>query len=194
MKKLNLAIFVALIALLSGKWSQTTSKTSEVLSGESKNSYWFELHRKSNKETLYFGVPGETENSKLVKEFMVKTGKPGERPTPLPQLLGRDYWLLTAKREALINPETAPYFLVLDIPISDQVPFGPVPYEECGGQCNWQVPGEFGLHGVGGDNSKLSEENEGSSGCIRHADEDITYLYELLNPSQEEIRYYIKDI
>ena len=69
-----------------------------------------------------------------------------------------------------------------------------MPYTECNGQCNWILPGAFGLHGVNGDLSRLSIENPGSSGCIRHSDEDITYLYNNLDPQKEEIRYYIEDI
>lgn len=45
------------------------------------------------------------------------------------------------KVEAVDNPETAPYFLTLDIPVSDEEPFGPAPYLECDGQCNWVLPG-----------------------------------------------------
>lgn len=62
-----------------------------------------------------------------------------------------------------------------------------------GKQCNWNLPGNFGLHGTGGNPSKISPEDPGSSGCIRHSDEDITYLYEILEPEKGEIRYYIKD-
>ena len=91
------------------------------------------------------------------------------------------------------NPETAPFFLTLDIPAPETEPYGPVPYEECGGQCYWVVPGAFGLHGVAGNPSKLSREDPGSSGCIRHSDEDITYLYSLLSPAKEKIRYYVVD-
>lgn len=154
--------------------------------------YWFLLDRGNNREYFYQGVPGEKEKSTLLKTFVVKTGIPGERPTPLPQLVGRKYWLLI-KKEPTENPETAPYFLTLDVPAPTEAPFGPEPYQECNGeQCNWELPGEFGLHGVNGDESRLSESNPGSSGCIRHTDEDITYLYNLLDPAQQEIRYYIK--
>lgn len=156
--------------------------------------YWFLLHRASNVEFLYIGVPGDAEQSQLLKTFTVKSGIPGERPTPLPQLVGRDYWLLVDKFEQLDNPETAPYFLTLDIPFSEDYPYGPVPYEECGGQCDWVLPGAFGLHGVASDASRLSPENAGSSGCIRHSDEDIAYLYHLLDPKKEAIRYYVEDI
>lgn len=82
---------------------------------------------------------------------------------------------------------------MLDIPFNDEYPYGPTPYNECNGQCNWQLPGSFGLHGIAGDSSKLLAENPGSSGCIRHSDEDITYLYHLLSPEQQEVRYYIHD-
>lgn len=156
--------------------------------------YWFELHRKSQKEYLYYGVPNDKDNSTLVRAFIVKTGRPGERPTPLPQLVGREYWKVIAKSPVLDNPETAPYFLTLDIPAPSVAPYGPEPYNECNGQCDWVTFGEFGLHGVNGMSEKLTNEDPGSSGCIRHSDEDITYLYNLLNPEQEEIRYYILDI
>ena len=79
-------------------------------------------------------------------------------------------------------------------PVSEEEPFGPTPYIECDGQCNWILPGAFGLHGVNGNSEKLSEFDLGSSGCIRHSNEDITYLYNLLDPEKEEIRYYIEDI
>lgn len=158
-----------------------------------KESYWFVLHRKSNIEYLYRGVPGDVKKSDLVKELKVKAGIPGERPTPLPILLGREYFLITKKYETREIPETAPYFLELNIPTKEEAPYGPEPYLECGGeQCNWELPGTFGLHGINGDESRLSEENEGSSGCIRHSDEDIIFLYHLLDPAKEEIRYYIE--
>lgn len=166
----------------------------QVLSETIQKSYWFLLHRVSNVEYLYFGVPGDEKKSQLVKKFFVKTGIPGERPTPLPQLAGREYWIVTQKKEITNNPETAPYFITLDVPVGDEEPYGPKPYLECEGQCNWTIPGAFGLHGVNGDGSRLSSENPGSSGCIRHTDEDITYLYNLIEPSKEEIRYYINDI
>ena len=174
-----------------------------------KESYWFLLHRKSNIEDMYFGIPGASESSKLVKEFKVKSGIPGGRPTPLPQLVGREYWLITKKESSADNPETVPYFITLDIPAPSEYPYGPVPYEECVGQfggapfneagrqdkkqCDWILPGFFGLHGVNGDESRLSDENPGSSGCVRHYDEDITYLYNLLEPGKDEIRYYVND-
>lgn len=157
-----------------------------------KDSYWFLLHRKSNMEYLYIGSPGDKENSALVNTFQVKTGIPGERPTPLPQLVGKDYWTIISKRKAT-SDETAPYFLTLNVPFTSEPPYGPEPYKECNGeQCNWQTPGEFGLHGVNGQPERLTQKDPGSSGCIRHTDEDITYLYNLLDPRREEIRYYIE--
>lgn len=169
---------------------------SEVLQAQAKKEiYWFELHRRSNKEYLYFGVPNDKTDSSLLKEFVVKSGIPEERPTPLPKLLNKDYWLITKKESSEDNPETAPYFLTLNIPAPSDFPYGPTPYTECGGmQCDWILPGAFGLHGVNGDNTRLDVENPGSSGCIRHSDADITYLYNLLDPGKEEIRYYIVDI
>lgn len=170
--------------------SSCVSKSSPIVSNET---YWFLLHRQSNTEELLKGTPGDKDKSTLVKEFKVKTGIPGERPTPLPSLVGREYWIITEKHPESA-PETAPYFMTLDIPAPQQFPFGPSPYTECNGeQCNWVVAGFFGLHGVGGDNSRLSASNRGSSGCIRHSNEDITYLYNLLDPANNEIRYYVED-
>lgn len=151
--------------------------------------HWLILERGSNKEFLYFGVPGDKENSELIKEFKVKSGIPGERPTPLPSYLGKKYWKIVKKYPSSENPETAPYFLELDIPVEDGF-FGPVPYTECNGQCSWELPGYFGLHGINGDKQRLSVDNPGSSGCIRHTDEDIAYLYNLLDVD-EGVRYYI---
>jgi hypothetical protein len=159
-----------------------------------KDSYWLLLHRKSEVEYLYKGKPGEKDKSELIRTFQVKSGVRGQKPTPLPKLLGREYWLITGKVETKDQPETAPYFLILDIPYSEEYPFGPTPYLECSGQCDWVLPGSFGLHGINGDPSRLSKDNPGSSGCVRHADEDITYLYNLLDPAKEKIRYYIEDI
>lgn len=159
-----------------------------------RESHWLLLHRKSNVEYLYLGIPGEKEKSRLIKTFTVKAGIPGERPTPLPQLVGREYWKITGKVETRDSVETSPYFLILDIPYSEEFPFGPTPYLECNGQCDWIVPGSFGLHGINDDPSRLSKENPGSSGCVRHIDEDITYLYNLFDPEKEEIRYYIEDV
>lgn len=195
MTKITISVLVLMIA--GGMLVHLNNKpdTGEVAGIQTpKDQYWFLLHRKSAVEKLYYGEPGNEENSALVKIFTVKTGITGKKPTPLPQLAGKDYWVIVDKLEAFDNPETAPYFLTLDVPIGENEPFGPEPYLECDGQCNWELPGYFGLHGVAGDPTKLSEENEGSSGCIRHTDEDITYLYNLLDPSKEEIRYYIQDI
>jgi lipoprotein-anchoring transpeptidase ErfK/SrfK len=166
----------------------------------SKESHWFILHRKSNIEFLYYGAPGDVNNSKIVRKFQVKTGASWS-PTPLPELVDRKYWKIVKKESSEDNPDTAPYFLQLDIPSDENWPYGPVPYEECKDinsgeniQCDWVQPGYFGLHGTGGQIAKLGSDNLGSSGCIRHKDEDITYLYNLLNPEKEEIRYYIQDI
>lgn len=156
--------------------------------------YWMLLERKSNKEYLYKGVPGDRQESVSVKSFKVKTGVKGKKPTPLPQLVGRDYWNIVDKMESFDNPETAPYFLVLDVPVGESEPYGPEPYLECDGQCNWELPGYFGLHGVASDESKLSENNLGSSGCIRHTNRDITYLYNLFEPKKKPIRYYVVDM
>lgn len=173
----------------------TDNKKETVISEKPKEAHWFMLHRKSEKEYFYYGVPGDKEKSNLLKTFKVKVGIPGERPTPLPKLLGREYWVITDEMEQFDNPETFPYFLTLNIPVPTEEPFGPSPYTECGGeQCNWILPGAFGLHGIASDSSRLSDDNPGSSGCIRHTDEDITYLYQLLDPENEEIRYYIEDI
>jgi len=172
----------------------TSTKSLGVLSSNVKPSYWLLLHRKSNIEYLFQGLPGEKDKSTLVKTFTVKTGIPGQSPTPLPRLLGKEYWIITNKEDSSENLETAPYFLTLDIPVTDDYPFGPTSYNECSGQCDWQMPGYFGLHGVNGNEQKLSSEDPGSSGCIRHFDEDIIYLYNLLNPEVNEVRYYIEDI
>lgn len=183
-------LFIALFIQVNGK----ESKESEASKESNVEKYWFVLHRKSNLEYLYLGEPGVEDKSLLVKVFIVKTGIPGERPTPLPQLVGREYWLVTSKTKVEDNPETAPYFLTLNIPVTEDPPFGPQPYLECDGQCNWELPGAFGLHGNNGDPEKLSDSNPGSSGCIRHTSEDITYLYNLLDPENSQVRYYIDDI
>lgn len=185
-------IFIVLVGLVYFQNAQTNK--SNVLPSQIEKEYWFILNRKSNKEFLYFGEAGNTENSALVKSFKVKSGIPWQRPTPLPELVGRQYWLVTAKYEVFDNPETAPYFLKLDVPVSDSEPYGPVPYDECNGQCNWELPGAFGLHGNNGDPEKLAESSPGSSGCIRHTSEDITYLYNLLDLNNSQVRYYIYDI
>jgi hypothetical protein len=193
-KKLGLLfLLVILLGVLSFIMSPASVPDSIPKSKE--GAYWFILHRKSNKEYLYKGNPGVIKESELIKKFIVKTGIPGERPTPLPNLVGKEYWVITNKVDSSDNPETAPYFLSLNIPAPTDLPFGPEPYLECGGiQCQWDLPGEFGLHGVNGDDSRLSKENLGSSGCIRHTDSDITFLYNVLQPEKDEIRYYIKDI
>lgn len=191
-KRLGLIlVLVTLISLGFYQWYRASQKKGVELA---EKTYWFVLNRKSNKEYLYFGEEGVKENSALVKVFNVKAGIPGERPTPLPELLGKKYWEITSKIEVFDNPETAPYFLTLNIPASAEPPYGPTPYLECNGQCDWVLPGAFGLHGVNNDSSRLSEENKGSSGCVRHTDEDITYLYNLLDPQKEQVRYYIYDI
>ncbi len=154
--------------------------------------YWFLLHRKSNVEMLYKGVPGDANQSALIRTFQVKTGVSGKKPTPLPQRFGRSYWTITKKYETSDNPETAPYFIELDIPHSEEESYGPAPYLECDGQCNWELPGPFGLHGVNGDTSRLGQDNAGSSGCVRHTDSDIAFLYELIKP-EDATRYYIED-
>ncbi|GIW57434.1 MAG: hypothetical protein KatS3mg083_379 [Candidatus Dojkabacteria bacterium] len=187
-----LLFFIILLIVLIAIASDFSFSTERRQPDKEKKIYWFVLHRKSNKENLFYGVPGQRDKSQLIKTFFVKTGIPGERPTPLPKILGREYWLIT-KKELSSNKETAPYFLTLNIPTADNAPYGPSPYLECNGQCNWMLPGPFGLHGVGGDLTRLSPDDPGSSGCIRHRDEDITYLYNLLQPQEQEIRYYIED-
>lgn len=194
MKKKIVLLIILLIPLF-GLFVLDYSKPSEQAKiATPQKSHWLILHRKSGKEFLYYGVLGEVNNSKLVRTFQVKPGAPGSSPTPLPKLLGRDYWLITKKESSADNPETAPYFLTLDIPATGEFPYGPNPYPECNGECNWILPGYFGLHGINGNSFKLSQEDLGSSGCIRHSDEDITYLFNLLNPEKEEVRYYIEDI
>ena len=183
------SIVVVLILILFRPY-QDNVPSEDSLSG---GSYWFVLHRKSNSEDLYFGTPGNREESELVRTFAIKPGVPGESPTPLPQLLGKEYWLITDEWEEIENTETGPYFLLLNIDAPSDQPYGPVPYDECNGQCDWGKPGYFGLHGTGGDPSRLAESDPGSSGCVRHKDEDIAYLYELLDPKNSEIRYYVED-
>lgn len=186
------AIYLFLVVLLAVLFFFRYDRTPSYQAYSSE--YWLLLHRRSNREYLYKGKPGEPGKSRLIREFAVKSGEPGKKPTPLPQLVGRGHWLIIDKLEAKDNPETAPYFLVLDVPIPSEEPFGPKPYTECDGQCNWQVPGYFGLHGVAGDESKMSAEDPGSSGCVRHTDEDITYLYNLFDPKSSPVHYYIEDI
>lgn len=191
-KSILLIILIGIFIGVASLSSSTDNK--KVLSElEKKESYWFLLHRKSNMEYLYKGVAGEKGESVLVRSFKVKVGAPGQSPTPLPKLLGKKYWVIIDKQSEE-NSETSPYFLTLNIPVSEEEPYGPIPYLECNGQCNWNIPGYFGLHGTGGNPAKLSKEDPGSSGCIRHLDEEITYLYNLLDPRKEEIRYYIEDI
>ena len=192
-------IVLLIILLIPFYWAHTNSAPKpQILEAavSMKESHWMSLDRELGKEYLYFGIPGEKDNSKLIRAFQVKTGASWSL-TPIPELLGRDYWIIVNK-EPTENLETAPYFLQLDIPVTDEWPYGPVPYTECKDvntganiQCDWVLPGYFGLHGVGGNESKLSNEDFGSSGCIRHRDEDITFLYNLLDPQNEEIRYYI---
>lgn len=197
----KLIVLIGLIIILGGLLSLPNFNKGKQNIVDEKEKYWFVLHRKSNVEYLYKGIPEDKNKSTLLRTFIVKTGIPGERPTPLPKILGKDYWLITKKASSADNPETAPYFLTLNIPVPTGEPFGPKPYLECNGpsgergkQCNWQLPGEFGLHGINGDESRLSTDNPGSSGCIRHSDADITYLYNILKPELDEIRYYIEDI
>lgn len=192
MKKLVVA-FLIINILLVMSWVGIMLYQQIVNPQPPQQSYWFMLHRKSEKEILYRGVPGEPKQSTVIKTFTVKVGIPGERPTPLPTLFKREYWIITEKHAEPDNPETAPYFITLDIPAPSEPPYGPAPYNECNGQCDWIVEGDFGLHGIGGDKNKLSKTDPGSSGCVRHSDEDITYLYKILDPTKEEIRYYIED-
>jgi lipoprotein-anchoring transpeptidase ErfK/SrfK len=198
LKQTKLVLLIASVAILLslGLFSLSTISTTQkaVNAAKTEQKYWLLLQRRSNQEFLYKGVPGDEKQSKLLRTFIVKPGVPGEKPTPLPELIGRQYWLITKKMDTSENPETAPYFLELDVPVGDTEPFGPQPYLECDGQCNWVLPGAFGLHGVNGDGTRLSSENTGSSGCVRHTDSDITYLYNLLDPQKEPVRYYIQDI
>lgn len=199
MKKKLILLIILLIPIAGLFALEIPNKSDQAKIDAPQKSHWLVLHRKTGREFLYYGVLGDTNNSKLVREFQVKTGG-FNSPTPLPQLLGREYWLVTKKESSADNPETAPYFIQLDIPVTEDWPYGPAPYEECrdpftGGktQCDWVLPGYFGLHGVNGRISKLSKKDLGSSGCVRHSDSDITYLFNLLNPEKEEIRYYIQD-
>lgn len=201
MKSFISKIVILIILLLPFFWAKSYSAPeSQILEAavSMKEAHWLYLDRELGKEYLYFGIPGKEDNSKLVRTFQVKTGASWSL-TPLPSLLGRDYWIITNK-EPTENPETSPYFLQLDVPVTQDWPYGPMPYTECidkfsgaNIQCDWILPGYFGLHGVGGNELKLSDVDFGSSGCIRHSDEDITYLYNLLDPQNEEIRYYIKE-
>ena len=181
-KIIVVAIFFAIFITSFFYLRQKNKEEQEAFTTLPKSSYWLLLRRKSNIEELYYGQVGRSEKSQLIRKFKVKSGVTGESPTPLPELWGRQYWRIIDKVEAKDNPETAPYFLTLDIPVSEEEPYGPTPYLECDGQCNWILPGYFGLHGVNGDLTKLSDEDLGSSGCIRHNDVDVTYLYNLLPP------------
>jgi hypothetical protein len=191
MKKLFMYILSVLIILICYINYRTTQIKAFVSLPEKKLTYWFLLDRLSETEFFYHGIPGVQNNSRLVATYKVKTGIPHKRPTPLPELMGRKYWKIINKKVTYENSETSPFFLTLDIPSPNYPPFGPEPYPECNGQCDWVRPGDFGLHGVGGDESKLAKENIGSSGCIRHKDSDITFLYNILDPEHEEIRYYV---
>jgi hypothetical protein len=184
-----LGLMIAAIGVFALNWQEMFASKQI----EKQNDYWFVLHRQSQTEELLRGVPGDREQSEIIKTFKVKTGRPGERPTPLPQLVGREYWIITKKQPEPDNPETAPYFITLDVPAPSVPPYGPEPYLECNGQCDWVRPGDFGLHGIAGVPERLTEADPGSSGCIRHTDEDITYLYNLLEPEKHEIRYYVQD-
>lgn len=184
------AFFMGALSMFVGKQTPFFRGEFSVSGSNSRKEYWLELHRRSQQEYLYYGIAGDKKESKLIKNFRVKTGRV-DRPTPLPQALGKKYWKITKKYSSIENLETAPYFLELDIPVEEDF-FGPVPYNECNGQCSWEVPGYFGLHCVNGDMTRLDNNNVGSSGCIRHSDEDITYLYNLLE-IDEGVRYYIVD-
>lgn len=194
MKNKIVLLIILLIPLFSLFAFDKFSPNQESEISSPKKSHWLVLHRKSGEEILYYGLSGDKNNSKIVRTFQVKAGIAGQSPTPLPSLLGREYWLITKKESSIDNPETSPYFLTLDIPTTGEFPYGPDPYPECNGQCDWILPGYFGLHGVNGNGSKLEKDDLGSSGCVRHNDEDITYLFNLLEPEKEEIRFYIEDI
>lgn len=201
MKKKLIVVILVTIFLVGFQLIYRSGITQDKSSVTAKKSHWFLLHRKSAIEYLYFGVPNDVNDSSLLKTFQVKTGNPGSSPTPLPHLLGRKYWVIVNKESSHDNPETAPYFLTLDVSAPSTWPFGPAPYMECRDtltdepiQCDWGQPGYFGLHGINTNTDKLSKDDKGSLGCIRHSDEDITYLYTLLSPASEEIRYYIEDI
>lgn len=194
-----ISIIIVSVLLAAGLTFYSKNENNHNLAKTPSKSYWFVLHRKSGVENLYLGVPGKVSDSQLIRTFQVKTGASWS-PTPLPKLVGREYWKIVKKESSELNPDTAPYFLQLDVPTGEEWPYGPVPYTECldslgnNIQCDWIQPGYFGLHGVGGNPYKLSDEDYGSSGCVRHTDADITYLYNLLDPEHEEIRYYIEDI
>lgn len=177
--------------------------------------YWFLMNRIGKYEILYKGEPGVISKSKVVKVSRVNPGSPGKEPTPLPQKVGsQKYWLTTA---GLITyrPENedayykfGPYFIPLNVPTSYRDPvcaneakakgevtedcYGPK-YEECGAsgaeQCNWLTAGQFAIHG----NNRLDE--EGSAGCVRHMNDDISEIYNLLKAENKLVgtRYYVID-
>lgn len=167
------------------------------------DNYWFLLDRLNKKEYLFQGPVGVRDRKYLVREFTVLPGLSGQTPTPVPSKVTptREYW--TFNSATLKSPVGdisnggQPGFLKLDIPYDNSLG-GPVPYLECGpsgtSQCNWNTPGAFGLHGVD-NNHPLTD--PGSSGCIRHNNTDIQYLYNLLsnvvNNNPNTIRYYIED-
>lgn len=175
--------------------STTTSSTDQNARG-----YWFQLHRsragKQPTEDLYHGVYGDALNSDHVMTSTVNPGIDGKSPTPRPDLLGKSYWVITKKEQNqgdainLMGPD----FLVLNIDYQNQYN-GPLGYNECGPsrneQCFWPTPGEFGLHGTGDTSSRLTD--SGSSGCIRHSNDAITSIYNLLKNESGEIRYYISE-
>jgi hypothetical protein len=127
---------------------------------------------------------------------VVNPGVDGKSPTPRPDLLGKSYWIITKKEQNqgdainLMGPD----FLVLNIEYQNEFN-GPLGYNECGpsrnGQCFWPTPGEFGLHGTGNTPSRLTD--SGSSGCVRHSNDSITSIYNLLKNESGEIRYYISE-
>ena len=64
------AVF-SITSLLFGYYLSKNTVTSDqaVLKSQTAGSYWFLLHRKSNVEKLFQGVPGDVEQSKLVPYF-----------------------------------------------------------------------------------------------------------------------------
>lgn len=189
--------------------AQVTYSAPGETTAPSTDAYWFLLERKSKKETLYQGKPGDRTNSRIIRSFQINPGWPGQTPTPISTKLGIPYWIITTYKTNTADEQKSklgPYFLSLNIPYNDpgnNCPIngvnkncqGPTPYLECpdraNNQCYWPVPGEFGLHGVGNSISRLTD--EGSNGCIRHSNDDITYLYNLLSKYNREIRYYTVD-
>lgn len=191
------AVYLDDVKITSGQGANAQISTPD----ESK--YWLLLHRASKKEELWQGIPGDKNNSKRKEVFDVNPGIPGERPTPLPSKLGKEYFTIKTKRETYPEEknklEMGNYFLIFDIGLSKEElqkdPFGPSPYNECGAdknsQCNWETPGDFGMHGISGVETKLTD--AGSSGCVRHSDSNMDDLYLLLKDVDYEIRYYIED-